>query len=107
MPLILVVTAGSAVVSVVCRTVMVAVVDLPPVLVVQVMTAWPTLSAFIVPEAETVATAALLLLHATALFVALAGSIFAVSVSAAAIANVVDVLFNVTPATTACAVTQP
>jgi hypothetical protein len=87
------VTATGAAVTV---TVQVAV--LPPSSVLTIIAALPAATALTVPP-DTVATAVLLLLHVTFLFVALAGATVAVNVSELPTVIVVEVLFRVTPVT--------
>ena len=72
---------------------------LPPSFVVAVMVADPALTPVTAPFGDTVAIEALLLLHVTSLFVALAGVMAGVRVSVAPTARVVEVLFSDTPVT--------
>jgi hypothetical protein len=72
---------------------------LPPSVVVTVMVADPGVTAATMPFDDTVATAELLLLQLTALFVAFSGVMVEMRVSTAPTTRLTEVLFNDTPVT--------
>ena len=86
-------------ISVVLLTVTVQEAVLPPSSVVTVIVAVPALTPRTTPPVDTVATAVLLLLHVTFLFVALEGVIVTVRFSVPFTKRLVDVLFKDTPVT--------
>jgi hypothetical protein len=98
-PLAVTLTKVTEIVGAVTVTVTAQVAVLWPSAVVTVITALPADTALTRPLEDTVATAALPLLHVTFLFVALDGAMVALKVSELPTVIVVEVLFRDTPVT--------